>query len=78
MLVQLHLLYFFSQQGCAGPVADLEGVHLTAEQRERCRGGLDERQLQMLKAQVCIPIKGLECGMHCQTKLPNWLFEKRM
>ena len=31
---------------------DLEGVALTGEQRELCRGGLDERQLRMLKAQV--------------------------
>ena len=39
-------------QGCAGPSADLEGTVLTAEQREKCKGGLDERQLRMLKAQA--------------------------
>ncbi len=40
------------RQGCAGPGVDLDGVALSPEQRELCRGGLDERQLRMLKAQV--------------------------
>ena len=39
-------------QGSAGPPVDLEGVALTEEQRQRCRGGLDEPQMRMLKAQV--------------------------
>ncbi len=39
-------------QGYAGPGLDLEGVELTVEQRALCEGGLSERQLKMLKAQV--------------------------
>ena len=40
-------------KGYAGPAVDEDGVTLTAEQREWCRtGGLDERQLRMLKAIV--------------------------
>ena len=35
-----------------GPGVELEGVRLSQEQRELCHGGLDERQLRMLKAQV--------------------------
>mmetsp|Transcript_75728 Transcript_75728/g.202691 ORF Transcript_75728/g.202691 Transcript_75728/m.202691 type:complete len:719 (-) Transcript_75728:344-2500(-) len=39
-------------RGYSGPPVNLEGVSLTAEQKLRCQGGLDEEQLKMLKAQV--------------------------
>jgi hypothetical protein len=40
-------------KGCSGPPADIGGYELTAEQQERCREGLDARQVAMLRAQVC-------------------------
>ena len=39
-------------KGYSGPPAALGGVMLTEEQKFLCRGGLDERQLRMLKAEV--------------------------
>ena len=39
-------------KGCAGPPVDVGGGELTAEQRACCKGGLDARQLAMLRAQV--------------------------
>ena len=41
--------------GYAGPPVALRGeAPLTEEQLQRCSGGLDERQLRMLKAQVSL------------------------
>ena len=40
-------------KGYTGPAVDIDGVHLTPDQRERCaKGGFDELQLRQLKAQV--------------------------
>ena len=39
-------------KGFAGPAVELEGVRLTDAQRAACGGGLDERQIRMLRAQV--------------------------
>ena len=39
--------------GCAGPAVALDGIALTENQLRRCAaGGLDERQLRMLKAEI--------------------------
>ncbi len=51
--------YLSDGQGLAGPPVDLEGVALTEEQRELCRGGLDEPQMRMLKAQVLCKLSAL-------------------
>jgi YD repeat-containing protein len=49
--------------GCAGPPVDLRGQVLTEEQRHNCTGGLDERQLRMLKAQVKLFLAVLSFGL---------------
>ncbi len=48
-------------KGCAGPPADIGGYELAAEQRARCREGLDERQVAMLRAQVRCAARGARC-----------------
>jgi serine/threonine protein kinase len=40
-------------KGSVGPAVNIGGYALTAEQQALCRGGFDERQLCMLKAEVC-------------------------
>ena len=41
-------------KGYSGPPVNLAGVDLTKEQKAHCLSGLDEQQLQMIKAQVTV------------------------